>query len=118
MGLIRDNEDNTEEEALTFFFEGSKKLNEFVNNKDKSNPVSSDSLDIEGVTNKNSVSEKEILKQVQEDKSNVTSTGFNINAGSSAVENSAVNPDAHAGSSGVENSAANSSSSSDSSTAL
>ena len=34
MGILKDNDDNLEDENLTFFFDGSKKLNEFVLNKD------------------------------------------------------------------------------------
>ncbi|WP_194851892.1 hypothetical protein [Nonlabens antarcticus] len=37
MGIIKDNDDNLEEENLTFFFDGSKKLHEFVENKEVNN---------------------------------------------------------------------------------
>ena len=74
MGILKDNDDNLEDQNLTFFFDGSKKLNEFVLNKNKSHPVSSDNRHINGVTSKNPVSEKELIKQVQDDKSNVNSS--------------------------------------------
>ncbi|SCY26763.1 hypothetical protein SAMN05192588_1961 [Nonlabens sp. Hel1_33_55] len=91
MGILKNNDDQLEDENLTFFFDGSRKLNEFVLNKnkshplssrcaepveaenrdvintDKSNPVSSDSRDMDGVASNNPVSENEILKQVQDD---------------------------------------------------
>lgn len=81
MGLIREIEDNTQEEALTFFFDGSKKVNEFNVNKDTNQPISSRcaepvkaaSEDLVYLSNKRSVSIEEILKRIREDKSNSSS---------------------------------------------
>jgi hypothetical protein len=60
MGIIKDHDDNLEEENLTFFFDGSKKLNEFVVNTDKGNQVSRDSRGADGVTNKSLSRDKKI----------------------------------------------------------
>jgi hypothetical protein len=63
MGIIKDNDDNMEDESLTFFFDGSKKLNEFVlNNR---SPVLSENPGSEGEICKNSVSNEEIPRQAR-----------------------------------------------------
>jgi hypothetical protein len=139
MGIIKDNNDNTGKENLTFFFDGSKKLNEFVVNKSKGNQVSCSSRGADGVTNKSFGSEKEIprhfdkLSATQARNSNGSilhsarekvssdssvSSSRHPKLGEAVVENSAVNPEfSPLGKCPQDNGASNSSSTSSSTAA-
>jgi hypothetical protein len=104
MGIIKDHDDNLEEENLTFFFDGSKKLNEFVVNK--SNPVSSENRGWESVTNNSFGSDKEISRQARNGNGSIlhsarekASSDSSVSSSrrpelvKGAVENSAENPE-------------------------
>ena len=65
MGIIKDNEDNLEEESLTFFLDDSKKLNEFVLNKQMSGSVFS-SGDLKDKVAINIISDNQTLKELDQ----------------------------------------------------
>ena len=111
MGILKNHDDNLEEENQTFFFDGSKKLYEFVNNKDIRNPVSSDGRDIDGRIHIHSGSDQQIPSQCQNDNA---SSSISTPLGMNSIEKSSIRSNVGAGSSGIENSATNPSSSSSS----